>query len=413
MSLLEAVRDACTTYAPEPAVRELASGRVVTYAELGRLLDGADAQPGLHVETSGEDVDTLVRLLARSGAGGSTLLLNPAAGPAVHAALRAAARGWVPRDDVHLVPTSGSSGTPRLVRLTQQGILAATQVYLDRVPLEPGWTTACPMSFASVGALPSAVLPALLTGGTALLCAGATPRAFADALVRHDVRFATSYAAWWETCLSLPGFSAPLHTLAVGGAPWQHLLPRIRTALPAARALGIYGLTETHGPGVHGFGDEPAVAAGASGRPARGLEVELRDGEVWLRGGLVAPGYVGGGMRRDADGWLGTGDEGELDAEGRLTVLGRRDDVLNLGGRKVHPLQVESVLAAHPGVVRCAVVRRGDALAAYVIGSARPDELRAWVREQVAAYAAPREVHLVDALPLLANGKVDRGALRG
>jgi O-succinylbenzoic acid--CoA ligase len=111
--------------------------------------------------------------------------------------------------------------------------------------------------------------------------------------------------------------------------------------------------------------------------------------------------------------------------DGRLTVLGRADDVINSGGEKVAPLAVEQALAAHPAVLEVAVVGRPDAewgervVAFVVLRSSSPrearlslEEARDWVASRVSRVAAPRELRVLDALPLLPGGKVDRLGLR-
>lgn len=466
----------------ELAVHELSSQRSLTYRG---LLDAVAARAAwLHSHGAGggrvvavggpEGIDTLVTVLACAASGAVALVLSPAAPVAAWSAalrparpalavattpdaygdvLRAvrdlgtkvsvleeadspadAATGHRARPDYQLVATSGSSERPKLVRIGHRGSLAAAQVYLDRVPLVPGASTVVPLSLASVGAMHSGVLPALLSGGRVVLAAGERPRRVVRALHEERAAFVTSFTAWWETCLPDPQLRdlPELHTIGIGGSPWHHLAAPLRERLPGATVLGIYGLTETHGPGVHATAEDLARHPGTAGLPARGLEVAVRHtdggtapvgvaGAVWLRGPLVTTGYVGAQSPLDADGWLRTGDLGRLGADGWLTVLGREDEVLNLGGRKVHPAQVEAALRTHPAVAACAVVRAQPAqgaghLAAYVVlragGVLTGGDARAWVRERVASWAAPRVVTVVPALPRTPGGKVDRVALR-
>jgi len=127
-------------------------------------------------------------------------------------------------------------------------------------------------------------------------------------------------------------------------------------------------------------------------------------------------GYVGGGGI-DGDGWLTTGDLGEIDAAGRLTVTGRADDMLISGGRNVHPLEVEACLAACPGVRDAAVTGIpdavwGDLVVALVAGEALAADIDAWCRARLPGHARPRHIVAVAGLPRNATGKLERAALR-
>ena len=121
------------------------------------------------------------------------------------------------------------------------------------------------------------------------------------------------------------------------------------------------------------------------------------------------------------DGWLLTGDVGYLDEDGYLFIVDRKKDLIIRGGFNVYPRDVEDALVEHPAVQMAAVVGRpselhGEEVVAFVALRAgaelTPDELVAWARERIGGYKYPREVHLVDAVPLTPVGKIDRKALR-
>jgi 4-hydroxybenzoate adenylyltransferase len=145
-------------------------------------------------------------------------------------------------------------------------------------------------------------------------------------------------------------------------------------------------------------------------------------GALWVAGPTLLLGYLGGGPRRDD--WLRTGDRALLDAEGFLHLRGRIDDIEQVGGISVSPLEVEAVLARHPGVTEVAVAAVLDAegasrLLAFVVpGSGAPSapeleaELLALARDELAPFKVPRSVHLVAALPRTPTGKLRRYVLR-
>jgi acyl-CoA synthetase (AMP-forming)/AMP-acid ligase II len=169
---------------------------------------------------------------------------------------------------------------------------------------------------------------------------------------------------------------------------------------------------------------------GSVGRPL-GVDLQLRTadgdlvtdggvGRIWLRGPGVITGYVDGRAadRFDADGWLDTGDLGQLDADGNLTHIGRADDVINRGGELVHPREIEEVLLADDRVTDAVVLGRpddvlGEVPVAYVVTTAEPDELRpdllARCESELSRYKRPVELIFVGDLPRAATGKIRRG----
>jgi benzoate-CoA ligase len=158
----------------------------------------------------------------------------------------------------------------------------------------------------------------------------------------------------------------------------------------------------------------------ADGRPADVGE----SGDLWIRGPAVMDGYR---HRRDATvatlsgGWLRTGDVVLADADGVLTVQGRSDDMMKVGGIKVAPAEVEAVLFEHPAVAEAAVVGMPDADGltvpwAFVVPAPDAERdaaaLQQWVSERMPRYAYPRHISFVDDLPRTATGKVQRFRLR-
>jgi O-succinylbenzoic acid--CoA ligase len=160
---------------------------------------------------------------------------------------------------------------------------------------------------------------------------------------------------------------------------------------------------------------------GHVGKPLPGVETALMpDGRLKLRGPMLMAGYANPGLVPGeglANGWFVTNDLAEIDTQGQLTILGRADEIIISGGKKIPPQQVEDALACCPGVDAVGVAGRPDATWGAVVtavysGSAREAEVLAWCREQLAPALRPRLALRVAALPLLSNGKPDRRALR-
>jgi fatty-acyl-CoA synthase len=185
----------------------------------------------------------------------------------------------------------------------------------------------------------------------------------------------------------------------------------------------LYGSTEAGYVSVASPADRRA-APGTVGRPLPGVKLRLLDpdgrevppgqpGRVFVRGALTFTGYQDGGDAQEVDGLVPTGDVGRLDAEGRLFVEGRTDEMVVTGGENVYPAVVEAALAEHPGVVEVAVVgvpdeTYGTRLVAFVVRRDEVDaeELRAHAREHLATYQVPRGVVFRDELPRNETGKV-------
>ncbi|WP_082753910.1 shikimate kinase [Mycobacterium sp. NAZ190054] len=186
-----------------------------------------------------------------------------------------------------------------------------------------------------------------------------------------------------------------------------------RAAAAGVPVVRTYGMSETAGGCVY------------DGIPLDGVGVRIDgDGRIWLGGPTVAAGYRNP-VTPDPftePGWFRTDDLGAVDDSGALRVLGRVDDAITTGGLKVLPSVVEAALSTHPAVAECAVFgvadeRLGQRVVAAVVTAAGASITLAQLRSHVAATlpstAAPRQLHIVDELPLRGIGKVDRRALAG
>lgn len=323
-------------------------------------------------------------------------VLPPEPSRTLYDALRAALDGTGPAVTTHpdvpthvdddvalLVPTSGSTGAPKLVELTAACLTASARA-TAQVLGDGRWWLTLPLTHVAglqvvVRSLVAGREPSIDPDGCAFTALVPTQlhRLLDDPVLRR--------------------FEAVL----VGGAATPPEL------LAAARARGVrvvttYGMTETSGGCVY------------DGRPLPGVRVEVTD-RVVLRGPVVARGYLGG---ERFEGRFATADLGTL-TDGVLTVHGRADDVIVTGGEKVAPLAVEQVLSSHPDVVEVAVIgvpdeEWGERVVAVV--TVREPLTLAQAREHVASrlprWYAPRELRVVAELPRLASGKVDRRALR-
>ena len=182
--------------------------------------------------------------------------------------------------------------------------------------------------------------------------------------------------------------------------------------------------------------DDPDTIALTSGRAIDDVEVQVIDpegnevargepGEIVIRGYGVTPGYLNDpeatAAAIDAEGWLHTGDIGTMDERGYIDITDRLKDMFIVGGFNAYPAEIESIMLTHPAIGQVAVVgiadeRLGEVGHAFVVpapdAEIDPAEIISWCRDRMANYKAPRQVHLTDALPLNASGKVLKFALR-
>lgn len=226
-----------------------------------------------------------------------------------------------------------------------------------------------------------------------------------------------------------------LRVVLLGGA--RAVPSLLQEALDRGWPLALtYGLTETASQVATATPDLVRRKPGTVGPPLLFTQVDISQtssrpgvphpvGEIRVQGPTVFHGYWGNQAATDRalrSGWLWTGDEGYLDEEGHLWVLGRRAWVINTGGEKVHPQEVEAVLLRHPAVRQVCVVgvehpEWGQQVAAAVVVQSErtvtPQELERFCRRFLAGYKIPRRWKLVPQLPLTASGKVDRRRVQG
>ncbi len=300
--------------------------------------------------------------------------------------------------DAVVLATSGTTADPKGVVLTHAALEHAARLTSEAVAADPErdmWLCCSPVAHA--GGL-GVVNRAVRTG---------TP------LVAHAALDPAAVAASGATLTAL--VPTVLHRLDL--AAFRLVLlggMRIPVDRPA-NAVATYGLTETMGGVVY------------DGRPLPGVEVRVTGaGAVEVRSPTALRCYRSEGAEHDpkaADGWLPTGDAGEVGPDGLLRVHGRVDDVIVTGGEKVWPESVEAVLRRLPGVAEVAVVGRPDpewgqqvvAVVEPAPGTAPPSlaEARAAVKLVLPGWCAPRVVELVAALPRTSSGKVRRAAVGG
>jgi long-chain acyl-CoA synthetase len=212
-----------------------------------------------------------------------------------------------------------------------------------------------------------------------------------------------------------------LRYVASGAAPLAaEAIDEFLRRVPGVEIREGYGLTETSA--LVSTNPPGRIRYGTVGLPVPGTELRIVDGEVCVRSELLMKGYWNAPeltAETIRDGWLYTGDMGRLDEDGYLMILDRKKDLIIRGGFNVFPRDVEEAIVEHPAVATACVVGRpdelhGEEVVAFVTltEGVAADELVAFGKERLGGYKYPREIHVLDTLPLTPVGKVDRKALR-
>jgi o-succinylbenzoate---CoA ligase len=317
----------------------------------------------------------------------------------------AAASEGIADDTAVVIATSGTTGQPKAVELSAAALTASAAASLRRIGASPAqrWLCCLPtFHIAGIGVL----VRSLIAGSDPVIAESVSPQSLADSGCGHVSLVPTQLRRL------LAAGASPVATVLLGGAaPGDSLLAEASAA--GWRVITTYGMSETCGGCVY------------DGVPLDDVQVRLTDARIEIAGPTLFSRYLGQPeltAAMCADGWFRTSDLGSWQPDGRLLVRGRADDVINTGGEKVVPGEVEAVLGTAPGVADVVVVglpdpEWGEAVIAIVIAAepANPPglgQLRSYVRQALSVYAAPKRVVLVPEFPLLPSGKPDREALR-
>lgn len=315
---------------------------------------------------------------------------------------------WLVADDPvpWVVETSGSTGRPKRVLLSRDAVLASVRASARRVGASGQWLLALPASY--VAGL-QVVCRSLVAGHGPVLVDDHASFAAATAAMAEGDRFVSLVPTQLRRLLDTDADALRcFHTVLLGGGPIDPALRR-RADDEGVRVVATYGSAETAGGCVY------------DGYALDGVAVALdADGRIRIAGPTLFDGYDGDPVLTAellVDGWFRTSDAGRLDEDGRLQVLGRVDDVVVSGGINVPAPAVAARLREHPDVTEVEVLgvpdeEWGNRVVAFVVGSLPLATARDWVAAAHPRSWAPRQLVVLDAMPLLANGKPDRLALR-
>ena len=391
-------------------------GTRLTAGEVGEMLDRCAASALLFEDTTAE-LAAAVRTRA------------PMLRIAIHRSLPAD----VPREPLppvalqnthSIIFTSGTSGSPKPVRLTRGNHLWSAMGAALNLGLHHDDRWLCCLPLNHVGGL-SILMRGVLYANTVELHRRFEPAAV-NAAIDGGATIVSVVANMLQRMLDHRGnrpYPPSLRAVLAGGGPIpRSLVERCRTA--HVPLLPTYGLTETASQVVTAC---PGESSDGVGRPLPFVDIRIADedenalppgttGEILLRGPMVSPGELGSAARAP-EAWLHTRDRGWLDEQGYLHVLGRGDDTVICGGENVHPGEVERALERHPAVIEAFATGVDDSDWGQVLHAAvrlsagvDEDELIAHCREHLATFKIPRRICIIPEFPRTPSGKIARAA---
>jgi acyl-CoA synthetase (AMP-forming)/AMP-acid ligase II len=337
-------------------------------------------------------------------------------------------------DDVALfLHTSGTTSRPKGVPLTHANLMASIRNIAATYALTPEDSSLIVMPLFHVHGLIGATLSTLLTGGSVIVPPSFSATKFWPAIQEHRATWYSAVPTIHQILLSRADTDgAPRSGLRFIRSCSAALAPVVFSQLEerfGAPVLEAYGMTEAS----HQMSSNPLPAngvrkPGSVGR-ATGIEIVILDdqgkilprgqqGEVSIKGRNVMHGY-----RNNPDanasaftsGYFRTGDQGVLDADGYLTLTGRLKELINRGGEKISPLEVDAVLLEHPAVAEAVSFgvpdpKYGEEVHGAVVlrNAAQADEIVAFCKDRLADFKVPKKIYVAEALPRTATGKIQR-----
>lgn len=305
-----------------------------------------------------------------------------------------------------VLTSSGSTGTPKAAVHDATRLLAKFQTP------RPAWRTLAFLQLDHIGGL-NTLFHTLANGGTLVVPDGRDPESVCAAIARHRVELLPTTPTFLRLLLVSEAFRrydlTSLRRITYGTEPMPAaVLERLHATFPGVTLQQTYGMSEV---GIlrTKSRDDGSLWVQLGGE---GVETKVVDGTLRVRSPWAMLGYLNAPSPFDAAGWLDTQDRVEVDTTDPrwVRILGRVTDVITVGGQKVYPAEVESVLLAMPGVVDATVVGAphglmGQVVTAKVVGDVQPRAVQAFCRARLADWKVPVRVAVVDSLPTSGRGK--------
>jgi len=332
-------------------------------------------------------------------------------------------------DDILLIQfTSGTTAYPKGAMLTHDNMLRDAWAAGTRVGIRADDRYFNCRPFFHVAGTTLSALMALVAGACLVTLPTFEAGAALEMMERERCTLVSGNDTLFQMMMAHPDFpKRKLHLRGGWAAAGPQTMRAIIDKLGAKAICAAYGLSEAS-PNVvmSDWRDPEELRIQGLAKPHDGVELRIVDGEIQVRGWNVMRGYYNNPEANakvfTADGWLRTGDLGELTVDGRLRMVGRLKDVFRVGGENVAPAEVEEVLLAHPAVQTAQVIgvpdaRLGEVACAYVTlqKKASEEELLAWCKTRMANFRVPRYLKIVEnfeSIGMTASGKVQKTKLR-
>jgi acyl-CoA synthetase (AMP-forming)/AMP-acid ligase II len=337
-------------------------------------------------------------------------------------------------DDVALVlHTSGTTSRPKLVPLRQRNLFFSAENIARTYDLTPGDVALCVMPLFHIHGLMASTMATFWSGGTVVVPARFDPMTFWPVVSEHNATWYSAVPTIHQMLLMRnrgehpPGAERLRFIRSSSSALSPETMHQLETRF-GAPVLEAYGMTEAS----HQMASNPLPPADR--RPGTvglgtGVRIGIMDeagnllsggsrGEVVIQGPTVIDGYANNpeaNSKSFTEGWFRTGDQGFLDPDRYLSLVGRIKEMINRGGEKIAPREIDEVLLQHPAVGEAVAFGSphptwGEEVAAAVVlkGPATEKELIAFARERLADYKVPRRLFIVEKIPRTATGKIQR-----
>jgi acyl-CoA synthetase (AMP-forming)/AMP-acid ligase II len=352
----------------------------------------------------------------------------------------ATASAPTPSDIALILHTSGSTGRPKRVPIMHRNVAASTHNIVAHYALSEQDVSLCVMPLFHVHGLVASTLSTLLSGGTVVVPEKFNPLSFWRTVRDTGATWYSAVPTIHNLLLARAGDNRP------AGADGLRFIRSCSASLPpemmermervfGAPVLEAYGMTEAS----HQMSSNPRPPSerkpGSVG-PGTGVKIGIMDdagnllpsgerGEVVIQGPNVVAGYENNpeaNQKSFTNGWFRTGDQGFLDADGYLTLTGRIKELINRGGEKIGPREIDEVLLKHPAVAEAVAFgfphpTWGEEVAAAIVlkeGLETPAgeaAILSFCRERLAEFKCPKKIYITKAIPRTATGKIQRGAV--
>ncbi|XKH50795.1 o-succinylbenzoate--CoA ligase [Chryseomicrobium palamuruense] len=334
---------------------------------------------------------------------------------------------WAANRTISIMYTSGTTGRPKGVRQTLENHMTSALGSALNLGILPEDKWLCVMPLYHISGF-SMIMRSLIYGSALELHDRFRPESVMRAIQTRGITHLSVVTTMLQQLLEIveneqQPLPSTFRVALAGGGPVP--IPYLEKAqLYGFPVIQTYGMTETSSQTCT-LGAEDAIRkAGSAGRPLFFADVRIdgeNEGEIWVRGSHVTPGYIGMASTQQStteDGWFKTGDIGRIDEEGYLYILDRRSDLIVSGGENIYPAEVEQALLAHPDIVDAGVVAMDDAkwgqvpVAFVQVKEGCEPDLKTFLSTRLASYKQPVHYYFVDALPRNASNKLVRRELK-